>query len=160
MCVCVCVYHMCVSDDVYHGTMTTCPPLTTAGQAAQAKQHYELYYKDGRAALEAAKAAATQDFCAGYTSTEGVDNWDATQCNQKLDGEWVAHNGLGATRDETPRVSSCFIRYSTYDEDGDEERESKHEDGEDKTLLYSTPDVRVALRQRATHERSRQHPGP
>ena len=48
-------------------------------------------------------------------------------------------------------TSSCFIRDSTYDADGDEERETKHEDGEDKTLLYPTPDVRVALRQRATH---------
>ena len=52
--------------------------------------------------LEAAKAAATQDFCAGYTSTEGVDKWDATQCNQKLDGEWVAHNGL------QPAMGKCI----------------------------------------------------
>jgi hypothetical protein len=52
--------------------------------------------------LEAAKAAATQDFCAGYTSTEGVDTWDATQCNQKLDGEWVAHNGL------QPAMGKCI----------------------------------------------------
>ena len=93
---CVCVYHMCVSDDVYHHVYHDhMPPLGTRDES-RASSSYGIRH------------------CLHHTS-------------------------------------SCFIRDSTYDADGDEERETKHEDGEDKTLLYPTPDVRVALRQRATH---------
>ena len=50
--------------------------------------------------------AAKADFCEGYAALSGEqkagdDGWDAKQCNQKLEGKWIAHNGL------QPAMGNC-----------------------------------------------------